>query len=220
MKADTSLVVKRKELGMIKKGTIAYALLSSSDYPDVLLPVKCFIKDVYFVDLTLFYEMKIMMFYDIDTCFLLRHLKDLKFRVNRGAKGSHRVIKLPQGLKSLDQLNNYFNETNKETTFHIESCFVKSTKKDMIKMFNKIQDYLIFKHLRIAENLMNRSIYEGKLKTKNKEEFKIRMERGFNSMFSSNTEAREYFDLMYQSNPQFRAKLDKQMGMIDETEDI
>ena len=217
--ANQSLAVKRKELGMLDKGTIACALIASSDYPDVLLPVKCVIEDAYFVELNLIYEIRIMMFFDQSPSFLLNHIRNLKFKTLKGSN-SYRILKLTDGIRTIDQLNNYFNSKIKGTRFHVESCFVRKTKPEILHLFNRIQDYLIFKHFSVANDLMNRGIYSGKLKMKNEHEFKIRMERGFNSLFSSNEETKEYFDYMYKSNSTKRKKLDEAKGVNSERGDI
>lgn len=217
--ANQSLSVKRKELGMLNKGTIACALISSTNYPDILIPVKCKIEDAYFVDLTLFYVIKIMMFYDKDTAFLLKHLRNCKFKTLKGIN-SYRILKLSDNIKNIDDLNNYFNAKMSGTKFHIESCFVTKTKVELFSLFDRIQDYLIFKHLRILESFTGRSLYGGKLKTKSDIEFKIRMERAFGSLFGSSNEAKEYFDYLYYTHTTQRKKLDERNGVSSTSEDI
>jgi hypothetical protein len=217
--ANQSLSVKRKELGMLDKGTIACALIASSDYPDVLIPVKCKIEDAYFIDLTLFYSIKIMLFYDKNSAFLLEHIRNRKFKTLKG-NNSYRVIKLSDSISNIDELNNYFNDKMKGTRFQIESCFVKKTKPEIFRLFDRIQEYLIFKHLRIVESFMSRGLYSGPLYMKNELEFKIRMERAFGSLFESSDEAKKYFDYLYLTNTVKRRQFDEQSGISSKNKDI
>lgn len=210
--ANQSLSVKRKELGMLDKGTIACALISSSDRPFVTIPVKCVIEDAYFIDTTLFYVIKIMMFYDTNAAFLLENIRNMKFKIGKGYD-KFRLIRLSSKIKNANDINNYFTTEMTGTHFHVESCFVRKNKVELFKLFDRIQDYLIFKHLRTVESLMSRTLYSGKLKMKNENEFKIRMERGFNSLFGSNEETKEFFDLMYVTNSTLRNRLDESRGI-------
>lgn len=209
--------VVRAELPRLVKGSMAYALISSSDFPDVMIPVKCLVEDVYFEELTLFYVLKIIMFYDINTQFLLDHIRNRKFKTAKGSNGSYRIVRLTENnISNIDEFNNYFLTKIKGTRFHLEECFVRNTKVEMFALFNKIQEYLIFKQLRLANDLMIRGAYSGKIKMKSEHEFKIRMERGFGSLFKSKEESQEFFELLYQSNKAKRKILDANQGISED----
>ena len=57
----------------------------------------------------------------------------------------------------------------------------------MIELFNKIEEYIIIKHLRSIRESSNRHLYSGPLKIQSKVEFAERFKRMYGDKFDKNS---------------------------------
>lgn len=161
------------KIDLLNKKSICHALLSSTNDPNTLIPIKGVVEDIHFNEKIPFYDIKIIKFYDnID--FLKDHFFDKSFL--RTYQKKPKYISIPKTIKNVADLENWFNE-NQSIRFCVESTFVTRTKNEMVEIYNKIQEYLIIQNLRLIRTSIMRPLYDGHLKINSKIEFKERLRR-------------------------------------------
>jgi hypothetical protein len=166
---------------ILDKRSICHAIIYSTHDPETIIPIKGLVEDVHFHQDIPYYSIKLIKFYD-NINFLKEHLYDKPFLLKYGDKPKR--FSIPK-KKTVTELENWFID---ECThrFCIESNFVRRTKIEMVELFNKIEEYLIIKHLRIIKKSSMRSLYEGPVKIQSTIEFNERMKRAYGDKFNGN----------------------------------
>lgn len=168
---------------LLDKKSICHALLYSTANPNIIIPIKGIIEDIHFEEDIPHYSIKLLKFYD-NIHFLKENFFDKPFLLKH--KGKAKVIQIPKTIKTVPELQNWFIDDCK-SRFCVESSFVVRTKIEMSDLFNKIEEYLLIKYLRIIRNSTIRPMYEGPLRISSKIEFKERLRRMYGDKFDNNS---------------------------------
>lgn len=159
---------------LLEKNSIAHCFLSSSTNPNILIPVKVFIKDVKFYESNPRYLVKVMQFYD-SIHFLKKYFINRPF-VNKFDARS-RILTFPKrDFKTSTEVLNYMQESQTDKyLFVVESINIVKYKIELESLFNKIQDFLIMKSMKEWRDNSVRHLYSGKFKMSSKTDFHIRL---------------------------------------------
>lgn len=159
---------------LIDKGSIAHALISPINEPNKFIPVKVVIKDVKFDEYNPLYLVKIIKFYD-SIYFLKKYFMNNKYPNNFDKKP--RTFWIKDDIKTTEQLQNYLEKEDSRFYVVVDSIHTTRYKNDLNDMFNKIQDFLIYRNISELSELTTRNAYSGNLKFSSKSEFFIRLKR-------------------------------------------
>ena len=159
---------------LIDKGSVAHALLSSVHEPNVLIPVKVTIKDIKFDEYNPMYLVKIVKFYD-NINVLKKYFIGNSFANNFQKKP--RPFWIPKDINTVQKLENYLEKEDSRFYVVVDSIHTTRYKNDMNDMFNKMQDFLIYRNISELSELTTRNAYSGSLKISSKAEFFIRLKR-------------------------------------------
>ena len=176
------------KIPILDKKSICHALLTSPSDPEIILPIKGVIEDVFFDEDMPLYSIRIIKFYD-NIHFLKDNFFDKPFHTNY--KGKSKPIVVPKTIKSVAELDTWFGE-NSKYRFIIESNLVVRNKNEMMELFNKIQEYIICKNLRAVRTIILRATYDGPLKLNSTAEWENRLERGFSDLFPTVKDAKSF----------------------------
>lgn len=174
---------------ILDKKSICHALLSSTSSPEIFIPVKAIIEDVFFEENIPVYNLRVIKFYD-NIHFLKEFLYETPYLTNY--KGKSKPLKLPR-LSTTAELETWFSEKT-AYRFCVESNFVVKTKIEMLDLFHRIQEYIIYKELRSIRRTIMRSAYEGDLKLNSKIEFTERIKRAFGDKFPTSEALNSFMD--------------------------
>lgn len=163
---------------LIDKKSICHALLYSNRNPEVVIPIKGIVEDIHFNAEIPYYSIKLIKFYD-NINFLKSHFIDHPFLLKHGDK--MRTFTIPK-FNNVVELENWFIDECRHR-FCVESNFVTRTKIEMSELFNKIEEYVIIKHLRSIKESTIRGMYEGPLKISSFVDFNQRFKRAYNDKF-------------------------------------
>tara|TARA_B110001450_G_C17618925_1_gene480382 strand:+ start:179 stop:775 length:597 start_codon:yes stop_codon:yes gene_type:complete len=159
------------------KGELIQALISTTQAPNVLIPVRAMIYDVKFDDVNPQYQIKIKKFYD-QISFLKRNLFGGRFI--RGFEGKDTKINLKrQEYNTVKELEDKVFNGDKWEQYLIcvDSVFCVKTKAEQDSLFNKIQAFQVETCIRDLFNLTNRSAYKGDFEFHTKGEFVKALEK-------------------------------------------
>jgi|TARA_B110000444_G_scaffold261408_1_gene313273 hypothetical protein len=153
------------------KGDYIQALISTTQAPNVLIPVRAMIYDVKFDDVNPQYQIKIKKFYDTIN-FLKRNLFGGRFIKNFEGKDTRINLKR-QEYNTVKELEDRVFGGEKQDLYMlcVDSVFCVKTRAEQIKLFNKIQDFQVESTIKALFNLSNRSSYTGNFKFHTKGEF-------------------------------------------------
>jgi len=160
---------------LIDKGSIAHALISSANQPNVFIPIKVVIKDIKYDEHNPLYLVKIIKFYD-SIHFLKEHFMNSKFPKAFGAKPRPFFINT-NNVTNTDSLQNYLDKEDSRFYVVVDSIHTTRYKQDMIDLFNKLQDFLICRNMKELRELSTRNSYSGILKFSSKTEYYNRLRR-------------------------------------------
>ena len=76
----------------------------------------------------------------------------------------------------------------------MESNFVVKTKIEMLDLFHRIQEYIIYKELRSIKRSIMRSSYNGPLKINSKIDYNERIKRAFGDKFKNIEDLNSFID--------------------------
>lgn len=158
---------------LIKKGSIAHSLISPVNYPHNFIPVKVVIKDIKFDEYNPLYLVKIIKFYD-NIYYLREYFIDNKFQNAFDKKARPFYIK---NVKTVDELQNFIDSEDSRFYVVVDSIHTMRYKNEMQELFNKMQDFLIFRNLDNFREMSTRSFYSGKFKISSGIEFFNRLKR-------------------------------------------
>jgi hypothetical protein len=167
---------------IFNKNEICYAFLTSYNEPNVLIPVKGIIKDIRFKQDFPTYLIEITKFYD-NVMFLRNYLINMTFYKTLDSISTF-FLKLPD-FKSIGELQAFIDAN--EVTVVVHGIFTFSKKQNLVKYFNKMNDYNIHLNLLALQNNITRSFYSGDLRISNKLEFAKRLEKFFGDKFPTET---------------------------------
>jgi hypothetical protein len=145
---------------LFSKGDQIHALISTTQQPNLLIPVRATIYDVKFDDVNPQYQIRIKKFYD-QIYFLKKNLFGGRFI--KDFEGRDTKINLKRALyPTVDDVeNNIFNGDKwKQYLIIVDSVFCTRTKLEQEVLFNKIQTFHIEIKLKELYELMNRHIYK------------------------------------------------------------
>jgi hypothetical protein len=159
---------------LFEKNSIAHCFLFSSTNPNTLIPVKVFIKDVKFYESNPKYLVKIMKFYD-SVHFLKGSLFNRPFQTKFDTRS--RILNFSKtDFKSTESIIEYMYENDdSKYYFVVESINMVKYKKELIDLFNKLQDFFIIRSIKEWRSHSNRSLYSGKFNMSSKTEFHNRL---------------------------------------------
>jgi len=177
---------------ILDRKSICHALLASSSDPEIMIPVKGVIDEVFFEEDIPIYSIRIVKFYD-NINFLKTAFIGKPFLTNY--RGKPKPLHIPKEIKTLSEMENWLGEKSKYR-FCIESNLVVRTKLEMLELYNKIQEYLILQKLRAIKKIVLRTPYEGPLKLNSSEEFNNRVRRAFADLFDSENDVKSFIDVI------------------------
>ena len=166
---------------LIDKKSICHALLYSTRNPEVVIPIKGIVEDIHFNAEIPYYSIKLIKFYD-NINFLKAHFIDQPFLLKYGDK--QRTFTIPK-VNNVVELETWFLDECRHR-FCVESNFVTRTKNEMSELFNKIEEYVIIKHLRSIKETSMRGLFEGPMKVSSFVEYNQRFKRAYNDKFTDN----------------------------------
>lgn len=180
---------------LIKKGKLAWALVTSISDPNFLIPVKIKIVDVRFHEYNPKYLVKILKFYD--NVYIIRdHFINRKF-ITTLDKNNNASKFLPFSKsfkpKSTADIIDYMD--SKDMKILVESVFVVSSKTRMLEMLEILQDYFIMETIQNLKELTARTTYKGQFSVDSNIDFFIKF-RSFILSISPKTdkEYKEFID--------------------------
>lgn len=162
------------ETDLFEKNSIAHCFLFSSTNPNVLIPVKVFIKDIKFYESNPKYLVKIVKFYDT-----VHFLKDAMFNRPFQTKFDtrSRILNFSRtNFKSTESIIEYmYEDVDSKYYFVVESINMVKYKKELTDLFNKLQDFFIIRSIKDWRSQSTRSLYAGKFNMSSKTEFHNRL---------------------------------------------
>jgi len=144
---------------IFNKGEYVQALISSSNQPNVLIPVRALIYDVKFDDINPQYQIRIKKFYD-SIYFLKQNLFGARFI--RDFEGRETRINAKRtNYKNIDDLvENLFDGANWEKyTVVVDSVFCTKTRDEQEVLFNNLQSFMIEQKIKEIYQLSTRQPY-------------------------------------------------------------
>ena len=161
---------------LIKKGGLGHALITSSTYPNILIPVKVIIKDVKFDESNPQYLVKIIKFYD-NTHFVKSYFMNKSFKNKLDARTRLIEFKKDFKPKTTDEIIDHISVNEEKYYVVVDSISCMRYKQDMKIMYNKIQTYLIEQDLDSIKARCVRPYYTGTYTMSTKTEFFGRLKR-------------------------------------------
>ena len=153
------------------KGELIQALISTTQAPNVLIPVRAMIHDVKFDDVNPQYQIKIRKFYD-HINFLKRNLFGGRFIRNFEGKDTRINLKRQEYNTVKELEDRVFNGDKwQQYLICVDSVFCVKTRGEQVKLHNKIQDFQVEANIKELFNLTNRNTYTGQFEYHTKGEF-------------------------------------------------
>lgn len=164
-------------------GTECYALLTSANEPEFLLPVKIVLLEKYTINGRTTYKVKIREIFESDFDYLKEHFGSIK--VSLSMKSENRVTLLKKNdLDSVKCMGDLIQKLN-DKTFFLEDNYISLSKEGLADLYNKFVKYIINYHFKRLYQLMSRSFLVNQPVFENqKDMFKKRITKiGFGDMF-------------------------------------
>ena len=179
------------------KGEHVYSLLISHSHPNILIPVKGIVKDVKYDEINPEYLIKIVSFYDSPE-FLRMYFSKMSYVQTFNEKP--RKLKWSDGNR-LMTYDDFFKDINgpKERKFMVivDSIMTVKNREDMFDLFNKVEDHVIEKTLKILKHHITRTSYRSKYKIPTQSEFNIRLRRFIGDKIATDDkEWHDYTDML------------------------
>ncbi len=162
---------------LFAKGEQIQALISTTQQPNILIPVRATIYDVKFDDVNPQYQIRIKKFYD-NVYFLKKNLFGGRFYKNFEGKDTKINIKRINYNTVKDIEDNIFNgEKWKNYLIVVDSVFCTKTRDEQIELFNNIQTFQIQMCLKELYDLTNRSTYSGRFRYDSKGDYVVALKK-------------------------------------------
>lgn len=164
-------------------GTECYALLTSVNEPEFLLPVKIVLLEKYTLNNRTTYKVKIRDIYETNFNFLKEHFGNMRFQMNLKSENRTTLIRKLE-LDKITGLNELLINLN-DKAFYLEDNYITLDKDGLFDLYNRFVKYIINYHYTKLFQLMNRSfIANTPIFENQKEIFKKRVEKiGFGDIF-------------------------------------
>ena len=168
---------------ILDKEEIVYCLLYSYNDVNTLIPIKGQIKDIKFDHENPLYQIKLEQIYD-NIFFIKKHIFNMRFYTKFDQR---KALKIPfKNCDSIDSFNNQLIEKDIRVVMPSLMCFSK--KKAMLATFDKLNYYLIMRHLESFRDSVIRTPYRGFLRMSSTIEFNERLEKFIGDMFENGKE--------------------------------
>jgi len=164
-------------------GTECYALITSPNEPEFLLPVKVVILEKYTQSGRTTYKVRIKEIFETDINYLKEHFGSVKVSMN--LKSANLTTLLRKGdvdaVKTMSELIQKLNDR----TFYLEDNYITLDKEGLVDLYNKFVRYIINYHFRKLYQLTSRTFLVNQPVYNNqKDVFLRRVERlGFGDIF-------------------------------------
>jgi len=163
---------------LFPKGEYCHALISSPSNPNILIPVRGLIYDVKMDEFNPQYQIKIIKFYD-DINFLKRYLFGYKFPGDFGSKSTMFNFKR-KDYSTCEEFESRIRDGKNWERYLVvaDSVMCTKTEAEIKELFNKVQTFIIEKHLKEVFEHVNRSYYRsGQYYFQTKDEFVIALKK-------------------------------------------
>lgn len=158
------------------KGQEVYTLLISYSHPNILIPVKCIIKDVRLDEINPEYRVDIIKFFDSPD-FLRMNFSKMSFVQTFGDRPRKLKFREDNPLLTHEDFFRDIREREHRFTFIVDSVMTFAYRKEMLDVFNKIEDHVIEKYIRSLKRHITRTHYTGKYKIPTYNEFHLRLRK-------------------------------------------
>ncbi len=144
---------------LFSKGEQVQALISTTQQPNILIPVRATIYDVKFDDVNPQYQIRVKKFYD-NVYFLKKNIFGGRFIKNFEGKDTKLNVKRAGYSTVKDIEDNLFNgEKWKNYLIVVDSVFCTKTRAEQVELFNNIQTFQIQTCIKELYELTNRTSY-------------------------------------------------------------
>lgn len=158
------------------KGQVVYSLLISYSHPNLLVPVKCIIRDVKFDEINPEYKVDILKFYDSPD-FLRLNFSKMSYVQTFNERPRRLRFREENPLVTHEDFFRDMHERPHRFTFVVDSVMTFVQRAEMMSVFNKIEDHFIEKCLRDLKYHITRTHYVGRYKIPTYSEFFIRLRK-------------------------------------------
>ena len=158
-------------------GTECYALVTSPNEPEFLLPVKVIILEKYTQSDRTTYKVKIREIFETDLNFLKEHFINVKVSMNLKSANLTTLLRKSQ-VDSVNSMSELIQKLN-DKPFYLEDNYIVPDKAGLIDMYNKFVKYIINYHFRKLFQLTSRSFLANQPVFNNQKELFIRRVENF-----------------------------------------
>ncbi len=164
-------------------GTECYALITSPNEPEFLLPVKVVLLEKYTQNSRTTYKVKIREIFEADINYLKEHFGSVKVSMNLKSANLTTLLRKSEvdSIKTMSELLQKLNDKS----FYLEENYITLDKNGLIDIYNKFVKYIINYHFRKLYQLTSRSfIVNQPVYNNQKDVFLRRVEQlGFGDIF-------------------------------------
>lgn len=143
-----------------QEGDLVHTMASPTERPDLLIPMKATVLETQHHQEDPFYRVRAITFYD-DLEFLRRTIGSLRFK-SKLDRNIPIPFKVDQNFSSMQKLIDELNYIN--AAFIVRDSMTTETKKELMELYTRIEDYLIAKMIREWKERSERTAYEGTFK--------------------------------------------------------
>ena len=136
-------------------GTECYALITSPNEPEFLLPVKVVLLEKYIQGSRTTYKVKIREIFENDINFLKEHFGSVKVSMNLKSANLTTLLRRNDvdAVKTMSELIQKLNDR----PFYLEDNYITPDKAGLVDLYNKFVKYIINYHFRKLYQLTSRS---------------------------------------------------------------
>ena len=165
-------------------GTECYALITSPNEPEFLLPVRVVLLEKYTTNTRTTYKVKIREIFETDLNYLKEHFGSVKVSMNLKSANLTTLLRRSQ-VDSINSMSELIQKLN-DRPFYLEDNYIVPDKTGLVDLYNKFVKYIINYHFRKLYQLTSRSFLANQPVYNNqKDVFIRRVERlGFGDMLN------------------------------------
>ena len=135
-------------------GTECYALITSNNEPEFLLPVKVVLLEKYTQNSTPTYKVKIREILENDIKYLKEHFGSVKVSMNLKSANLTTLLRRPE-VESVNTMSELIQKLN-DRPFYLEDNYIVPDKLGLVDLYNKFVKYIINYHFRKLYQLTSR----------------------------------------------------------------
>ena len=135
-------------------GTECYALITSNNEPEFLLPVKVVLLEKYTQNSTPTYKVKIREILENDIKYLKEHFGSEKVSMNLKSANLTTLLRRPE-VESVNTMSELIQKLN-DRPFYLEDNYIVPDKLGLVDLYNKFVKYIINYHFRKLYQLTSR----------------------------------------------------------------